>query len=525
MRLNTYLSLIFCFTAFSGYSQITFNKIYGTDYREDSFEVITNSQGEYVIVGNTFGFGADSEMFLFRVDEYGNQIGFTKYFGVSVDHARHVAERSSGGYFISGMTASYGLGTSSGFVIATDSNGDFNWAKTYGGAEGTNVRQMLTDDNGNLYLILQGADNISMHFVKLDNNGNTLQTGGFTSAFGDNLYFDNFTIVASLTTDQGILMAAKRGSSGGMLVLKVDSSFNFEWATNLPSIGQNAWPTALISNNENGAIIYGNMTGGFGNSKDIFVVNIDSLGNAGWGMTYGGLFEEVSSDIISTSDGGLCMTGHTVSTGNGSHDYFLLKTDSIGFPEWAYAYGRPWSDKPYGLTHGTDEGYMISGITYTESTNIDSTEIYLIKTAANGTADCQHISWNILYEPITEIDQEFVVYLQTEASEMQNEMVPHLATTINERTYCGFDFVTVEENELHISTYPNPASEELRIELSSSIWSSIDLIDSRGLRVRTLETTNAPLVRVQRDNLPSGVYLLRVNFHDKEPLITRVVFL
>lgn len=524
MIFRIFISLTLCLVALSSSGQVTFNKIYGTDYREDGYQVITSSQDEYVLCGNTFGFGANGEIFLLRVDEYGNQQGFNKFFGVSVDHARYVAERNTGGFLISGMTASYGLGTSSAFIIATDDFGNFDWAKTYGGSEGTIVRQMMVDDNGDIHLVIQASDNTSIHLIKIDDDGNVIQSGGFTSNYEEDLTYATYTVNASLTADNGILLVAERGSYKGMVAVKLDSDYSFEWANNLFVGSSNVLPMAVITKPDNGVVIYGEFSSGFGNSKDVFLVELDSFGATTWGMRYGGLFEETSTAAISTLDGGYCMTGHTISTGNGSHDYFLINVDSVGVPQWSYSYGRPWSDKPYGLTRGVDEGYVIAGISSTESTNIDSTEVYLVKTDANGLTDCFYNSWSVLSEPIDEIDQTYRVYYETEASGMQNEVVPALSAVVNERTYCGFDFVSVEEHETSVNVFPNPARDNVNIALTTSGWSHIELIDSRGVQVKSIVANNEQNLILQRNNLPVGLYVLRIHYPDKEPLTTRVIF-
>lgn len=109
LKHTTFIVLLSAIT-FSSHSQITFNTIYGTEYREDTYDIITSTRGDYVICGNTFGFGAESEMFILRVDEEGNQQSFSKYFGISGDNVEFIAQRSDSGLVISGSTNSYGLG-------------------------------------------------------------------------------------------------------------------------------------------------------------------------------------------------------------------------------------------------------------------------------------------------------------------------------------------------------------------------------------------------------------------------------
>lgn len=417
------------------------------------------------------------------------------------------------------------LGGGTGLVVATDYDGNFDWAKTYGDeTAGGAVRSMSIDDAGHIHLIIR-ADNEIIHVVKLDNEGNTLQSGGITSGFDNDLYFSSHTVKGTHTMDNGILMVVERGSQG-LAVIKFDMNYNFEWAKNI-FIGSSVAHTSIVANPDNSILIYGNLSinsFGFTNARDLFATKLSDTGSQIWSMRYGGVFEEISSKAVASPDGGYCMTGFTKSNGNGSHDYSLVKIDSIGAVEWAYTYGRPWSDKAYGLTNGLEEGYVISGMTHTESTNLDSTEVYLVKTDENGISDCQYNAWDILSEPIEETDEVPMIYPEVPAFDLQSETIPQQSYTLKERAYCGFDHVSVEEETAEVKVYPNPAGSFARIQFTNADWSMIELIDMRGETVRTLASNYDNEITINRGSLPSGIYALRVHFPGKNPSISRLVF-
>lgn len=57
-----------------------------------------------------------------------------------------------------------------------------------------------------------------------------------------------------------------------------------------------------------------------------------------WSQTYGGIKEDCANSLIETSDGGYTIAGSTRSFGAGDEDFWLVKTNEQGvpeFPSWA----------------------------------------------------------------------------------------------------------------------------------------------------------------------------------------------
>ena len=53
-----------------------------------------------------------------------------------------------------------------------------------------------------------------------------------------------------------------------------------------------------------------------------------------WSQTYGGAGSEVAYSLLETSDGGFALAGYTTSFGAGGTDFWLVKTDAYGIPEF-----------------------------------------------------------------------------------------------------------------------------------------------------------------------------------------------
>jgi hypothetical protein len=77
-----------------------------------------------------------------------------------------------------------------------------------------------------------------------------------------------------------------------------------------------------------------------------------------WTQTYGGDDYDSVEAVIQTSDGGYALTGRTRSFGSGSHELWLIKTDSLGNMEWNKTYG---AGSSYAIVQTSDGGYTIAG--------------------------------------------------------------------------------------------------------------------------------------------------------------------
>ena len=98
---------------------------------------------------------------------------------------------------------------------------------------------------------------------------------------------------------------------------------------------------SLVEIADGGYVIAGD-TGSFGaGNSDFWLVKVDSNGNMEWNKTYGGERHDSVRALIKTVDGGFALVGSTSSFGGGSDDFWMVKTDSDGNPEWTQTYGGP----------------------------------------------------------------------------------------------------------------------------------------------------------------------------------------
>ena len=127
-------------------SVTTFSKTYGGSGDEQANSVIQTSDGGYALAGWTDSYGNGYYNFwLVKTDSQGNQ-QWTQTYGASGDsEAYSLVQTSDGGYALAGFTNSTGAGIYSFWLVKTDSKGNMQWSKTYGGAGDSEAYAMIQD--------------------------------------------------------------------------------------------------------------------------------------------------------------------------------------------------------------------------------------------------------------------------------------------------------------------------------------------------------------------------------------------
>ncbi len=113
-----------------------------------------------------------------------------------------------------------------------------------------------------------------------------------------------------------------------------------------------------------GSFVVCGSTGSFGaGSSDIYVLELDPLGDPIWSRTFGSIGVETGRCVKQTSDGGFIIAGSTNSIGAGGYDGYLLRLDTDGELLWQRTYGGADWDRLNSIAL-VDDGYYISGSTF-----------------------------------------------------------------------------------------------------------------------------------------------------------------
>jgi len=139
-----------------------------------------------------------------------------------------------------------------------------------------------------------------------------------------------------------------------------------------------------VQQTSDGSYIVTGYTKSFGSGKaDVWLIKTDPDGDTLWTKTYGGPEWDEARSVQQTSDGGYIVTGWTCSFGAGEADVWLLKTDADGDTLWTRTYGDTGYDAGYSVQQTPDEGYIIVGFTASVGPG-EIQHVYVIKTDADG---------------------------------------------------------------------------------------------------------------------------------------------
>ena len=315
-------------------------------------------------IGNSKG---GQDIWIVRVDKIGNILWEKSYGGTADDYLRKAIPSSNGGFVFCGYTESndgdvtLNKGGRDYWLVKIDTSGNILWQKTYGGSLSEIAFSLIqTEDKG--FLVLGESNSIDGDIsnnigdddywvVKTDSFGNMEWERSYGGTNGER------GVSCSLGINGGYLLAGRAFSNDGNVsnhfgsinrsdfwVVKIDDFGNLEWEK---SYGGTQWDEAIEILPYNGEYVVlghisssnGMVSNFYGDTTlidpDYWLIQIDTLGNLLWEKNYGGSFDDWPLGMTICNDNSVVMTGSTgsvdydVSNSNGGYDFWVVKLDAI----------------------------------------------------------------------------------------------------------------------------------------------------------------------------------------------------
>ncbi len=367
------------------------------------------------------------------------QSSFTKiwdkrYGGFSSESLFSILHTNDGGYLLGGRSLSDSSGdktqdswhdtlqnlpTSDYWIVKTDSIGNKEWDKRFGGKQIDILISSQQLNGGNYFLI--GASTSRNDGDKSQNNLDTAAIPYLSDDFWivkidsvgnkiwDKVYggFNNDVPLASLITQDGNILiggSSHSGISGDKTQQNWDTTYMTRdyWIIKIDTSGNKLWDRRFGGNKDDQLISLdstsdgGYILGGWSASDstgdktqpawtsggcDYWMVKIDSQGNKMWDKRLGSIYNDLLEVVVQTKDQGYILGGYSwyYASGDksqsslGGTDYWVVKTDSLGVKEWDKVFGGNGGEDEFSsIIETCDGGYLLSGSSYSDSSGTKS---------------------------------------------------------------------------------------------------------------------------------------------------------
>jgi VCBS repeat-containing protein len=326
---------------------IEWQRTYGGQGGDSARTIKSTPDGGFVVAGQTNSFSnGRADMWVLKFNSAGVMEWHTAYGGPGNDIAHAIEVTSDGGYLVAGYTSGFGAVLKDYFVIKIGSAGEKQWAKRFGGT-GDDVVRVVKETSGGEYLV-----------------------AGFTHSFGL----------------KGDVLVVKLAEDGQLIWQKRYGGAKFEEPSTILEVP--------------GGYIILEQSASFSNT-DGWMFKIDDAGKILWQKRIGGgSFDELSAARL-TPDGGFLVAAETKSFGAVNADFWVVKFDSSGEPQWQKRYGGPGVDEPEAIALTPEGGSLVVGTT--RSFGAIGKDVWFLRLNANGdVAQCSEgVTHNLVTNAIT----------------------------------------------------------------------------------------------------------------------------
>lgn len=480
MRYFTIILLALITTQAAG-QVVLFNKTYANPQGGNSAAVIERHDGKYLIAGTTLSpNGLNSDINLLLVDSVGNLI-WDKIIekANTYESAISLIETSDNNYLVSGEV----------------------WPNNF-------PYLLLIDGEGDL---------IGDNQYSSENPGN----GGYSVGEAEDGSF--FFVEPSVTfssSNQTILNTT---------LYNVLSTGEMNWTKDYASV--NSW--SVIQTIDNGYALAGMANDSTYNpivSSDIILVKTNPVGDTLWTQKYKYDRFATAYSLLQTPDSGYLIAGFhdDLSLEDRYQGSYLIKTDAVGDTLWTKGY------ETLGAPHhiavcAYSSGYIMSSSREVQAGEFggpDSVFMHITKLDTDG-----NIQWSREFDGdlsignnVTETsDGGFLLTGTSFLSSIPGNIVLIKLDSIGD--YVLSTKLLDDEESLHISVYPNPASEALTFKLGENDKGiqEIRIFNINGQKIKVLRSQITNEVQVDINDLSNGMYFYEVTSIGKERFLGKFV--
>jgi hypothetical protein len=376
--------------------EIEWEYSYGGSQEDEISAILQTKDGGYIFAGASASSDDDvidhniSEQYwtrdywIVKLDGNGSKQWTKSLGGTAWDSALDIVNPASGGYVITGFTASSNdvVGPSKGgndaWVVRLDDNGESVWtgARSFGGARYDSLIAIVQAPEGEAYVDEEG--HASDTFVLAGTSNSNTISGDSTGSVGDN----------QGSSDFWIYKLYEHGNHHHRMWTKTYGSPGYETAR------------SIINAHGGGYIVGGttNDTGSDYGDTDFWILKLDVNGDKVWEKKFGSAGTDIFGKLRATSDGGYILAASKVEEEEHDHDhddgdehdhgdveifdFWIIKLDKDGDIVWQKIYGdEDIDDTATDIRETEDGGYIVAGYHGNEDEDVNA---YIMKLDAAG---------------------------------------------------------------------------------------------------------------------------------------------
>jgi len=305
---------------------------YGGNGIDQSFSLIQLPDSGFLLAGysNSFSVNNDYDGCLVRTDKSGNSV-WTKTFGTTDwDFIYDMKQSPDGNFILIGNSFGSGNGTSAGYAVKVDPNGNVIWQKFIEQNQLVNLKHLAVRADGSFVVCGNVSPSSSYpadYFLAfMDANGDTVSTKIIDNGKHESFYGIDFFSNGDLAL-AGVSIDSADNNNIDEVIMRMDAATNLAWSP----IFNNS-----LNDNFSDLHVYNDIIYTFGSTNSTGAGNYDfkfarfrSDSSFIDATSFGASESEYCYHGIRTNDSGIILVGSTTSYGPGQTSVFVVKTDSL----------------------------------------------------------------------------------------------------------------------------------------------------------------------------------------------------
>lgn len=357
------------------------SKTYDLNKHEEGYFVLSENNGGCIVLGISKSYDKeDQDIYLLKLDQYGNKIKEKKYGGNGRDYGKQIIDVNDG-LVIVGTSNSTGVTEFDHdiWLLKLDYNFSVIWNYTYGESGIEEANSILQNRDGNFVITgltnSQGIHGINLWILEIDNNGEKIL---WNRTYGNNGFDEGRSIVE---TNDGYVIAGRTKSYSD------DSRYSDAWILKINKTGHHVWNYTYgfefnnlfnqIISLDDGFIMVGHTSEINENDEEKwngYIIKTDEIGVETWSRKINEDLDTGISSIVELDDG-FIIVGYIGPCG--SDNCYIEKIDSQGDRIWVQIIGDVFSDAGVWIDLNNNDYFFVTG--YKDSNGLNNFDVWVLK--------------------------------------------------------------------------------------------------------------------------------------------------